>query len=264
MLLGQLYYFEKKLDSVRVLVDGDAVDKVEIIGLESEDLKLLKGFPSSEIYTRLLTIFTQKYSSILETEELFSALAVWNLIVSPYKSTQDFKRFPIFSKVSQWMDGDRGASIDELLDDIEISHEDDEFAIIYGLKVLKTLLGYDNLDAGAKVDNFDVKKINPDADPKILVVCSLVLSPFITYLNCIFVDSQLPQTQLIDEIVDNMTRFTAISLILIEENKMESISNQLKKRLEVTPLIAPLNLDLDEKTGYFDNLVKKTLGVRLV
>jgi hypothetical protein len=264
MLLGQLYYFEKKLESVKFQVENENIEKVEIIGIEVNTLKSLKGLPPSEIYSKLLVAFTQKYSEILLEEEMVMALETWNLIVNPYKSTHESFKFPIFNKVNSWIDGNPGVTIDQLLVDIGISQEDEEFSIIYGLKVLKVLLGNDDIRSNSGYEGNNSKQINPDIESKIVVVCRLAVSPLVTNLNCFFVDSQLSDLQIIEEINSTLNKYPNISLILIEEDKFEYLRVVIKKRLENQLLIAPLDLQIEENSGYFDNLVKKTLGVRLV
>jgi hypothetical protein len=265
MLLGQLYYYEKKIESVKFLVENNEVEKVEIIGVETSLLKSLKDLPSKEVYPKLLVAFSQKYSEILEQESLFSALNTWKLVTSPYKSTYQSSKNSIYEKVSLWLDGSSEyETITQLLDDIGFTQEDEEFAVVYGLIVLQTLLGSDSLGVRQKATDFEYKQINPDQEPKIIVVCPLSLSPLMTNLNCIFIDTQLDQSQIISKISEYVSESPLISLVLVEEDKWEELSVLLSRRLERPPLVAPLNLGLEDNSGYFDNLVKKTLGVRLV
>jgi hypothetical protein len=264
MLLGQLYYFEKKLESVRFMVESNSLEGIEIIGVEKHFLKSLKGLTHKEIYTKILVNFSQAYTKILKAEEMQIALEIWKLITSPYKSPYKSNKSRIFYTVNHWLDGNENMTISELLNEIGITHEDDEFAIVYGLSVIKVLLGGNKTKSKLQMENTQGKNINPDIEPKIIIVCDLAVSPFLTNLNCVFIDITLNQQGIVSSIMESISRYENISLILIEESRWEVISYQIKKYTDHQILIAPLNLRDDQNIGYFDNLVKKTLGVRLV
>lgn len=264
MILGQLYYFEKKLESVRSLIETGNTDKIEIMGVEKDSLKDLKNISIRDLYNKLLAIFTQKYSQVLLEEGMTKALATWSLITNPYKSSIKVIEFDIFDKVSTWLNSNNKNGLAHLIEEIGISQENEEFAVIYGLKVINTLLGHDDMEALPRQSSlYNQKNINVDEEPKVIVVCSLPISPLFTNLNCIVIEEGAEKNLLISSVIDKVNKYPSISLILIEDSQWGDLNILIKKRLNIEILIAPLSLRQDT-TGYFDNLVKKTLGVRLV
>jgi hypothetical protein len=265
MLLGQLYYFEKKLDAVPALIASGGVAQIELAGLEFDDIKILEKYEPKDIHTKLLVLFTQKYTQLLSENGLTDALETWKLITNPFKEeSHSHNRFPLYERVDQWLNSD-SEEISDVISDTGIANEENSFAILYGLQVLNILSNKQPKNKqNAQTLNENHKHISPDLVPKIIVVCNPVLSPLFTNLNCVFIDSGLKNQDILGSIQDMVDQEPTISLILIDSPHREELSKLIVKKIGNTVLVAPLDLNISESEGYFDNLVKKTLGVRLV
>jgi hypothetical protein len=265
MILGQLFYYEKKLEEVADLLAQKNYSQIEILGLDESDLKDLEKFTGSGQNKQLLTRFTAKYGSLLKEENLFQASYVWDLISDPFlKNSSSLLTTPGLQTIENWLSNSGSGNYQELFDEVGIVTEIDDVAVVYGLKVIDLLLNSSQNKSKNAFANLNEKQINLDEKSKIVVICTPNISPLFTHLNCTFIDIGLTDSEVVTQLKTVYTNNPEIDLVLIDSPKLSELKKLINKHIIHDFLIAPIDLDVQSSSGFFDQLVKDTLGVRLV
>lgn len=266
MLLGQLYYFEKKLSDIQAALMSGNLTQLEIAGIEAKDLSELTVFRGGDLKLKLVSLFSGKYTELLAENNLQNALKTWKLIVSPYKSTSvPLSNFHLYYTVSNWLNNTPQENLGSLVEEIGIVFDEEEFAILYGLKVLETL-------ADKEVQTNHTNTLGTDTasfvvtgqEVQMLVICSAILSPFFVQLGCEYIDSGLAEDKILQLAMSAISQKDSINMVLIDSKNDVELISKMRKKVDSRIIIAPFQPNIKQDQGYFDSLVKQTLGVRLV
>ena len=196
-----------------------------------------------------------------------NALKTWKLVTSPYKSklTSPYD-FPIYDDVNKWLNGLSQQTLHSFIEEIGIVVNEEEFAVLYGLKVLEVLMEEDAWSVNKlSLDNHIVSSVAVmSQEIQMLVICRDILSPFFVQLGCDHIDSSLEDGEIVRLAISAISQKKSISLILVDSKNNIDLIPTLRKKIDSNIVVAPFEPNIQDDQGYFDTLVKQTLGIRLV
>jgi hypothetical protein len=270
MLLGQLLYFEKELGKLTINTTLQNLLDIEVASLDREFLISLQSeVDQSFILNQLKNHFIVNYKELLIQNELNKAVVVWNAITDHKITLEKGSYNPTLfqTQIHDWIQG--GSSIHDLHTDIlqsgKLSTDEQDFALYYGIHFLDTLLRVQQHDPET-TDSPIVESSRPSFDDdfsediELLVVGPNEFLPLFTNINIGFIDST---TLNLGEKIDKFRLGNpAVKLILIDES-LDTSTVQFKKETDSDLLISTIDFNSQPSVGFFDNLVKKTLGIKL-
>lgn len=272
MLMGELFYYDKFLDRIEFPLSVENLDQVKIFLVDPLDPQEFLESQSSEIAITVRDRFSERFLEVLTSLQLTFAQKFWNLLTSPQVS-QDFdlnSGSEFQSELIKWMqDGFNLENLPEILSQGRLTSSEQDFALYYGLRVLYVLT-----EQPKKIDLeiFDFKESsaqalsNPTPDSEVLVICKQYLAPLFVNLNIQFSPITDDPAHALENVKRILKEFPKIKLIIIEEtDNWEVVKKYLQKNLGNSVLVTSLVLEQNQHQtgGYFDALVKKTLGIRL-
>ena len=270
MLLGQLLFFEKELGKLPFNVSLKNILEIEIASLNREFLNSLQNeVDQSSALNKLKNHFIVSYKELLVQNSLKMAVVMWDAITDHRISLEkpNYKHTLFQGQVYDWIEA--GSSIHDLHTDIlksgKLSSDEQDFALYYGIHFLDTLLRVqESITDVADLDIVTpVKSVFNDEfieNIELLVVGPNEFQPLFTNINIGFIDSAEPKVnQKIDEF---RSLNPTLKLILIDESLDIPLIHD-KKELDSELLVSTIDFNSQASSGFFDNLVKKTLGIKL-
>lgn len=273
MILGQLYYYQKKVEEFSDKLSAGLVSDIEIFSLPQVDSATFAGMGSHEIARTLKDMFSSFYLKALKENKLSFAVDFWGWLTSPLVDSKvallprtDYQR-----ELVEWMK--KGSSFDDfdaLLLDGSLTTEEEDYACFYGLSVLRALTLFEPSAAESLLEEASISKIKESVKcsdkPQILVFCDNYVAPLFKNLNCEFAfishDHEVNLKVAEEKIASN----PSLSLVLLVGKDVAESLTLLQRKLSNELLVSALNLNEetgDVKDTFFDRLVKETLGVRL-
>lgn len=267
MLLGQLYYFNKVLDSVQWPLTPSSVSSLELCGLPRQTAEDYQGLSSADLARKLRDRFAAAYDLVLEQEALTFASAFWGLLTSPVvdKSELPEPRTEFQSQLSTWQQNEFAISLlPGLLPAGYLSTQEEDFALYYGLRVLFILSEATNVTIHKrKVQTPELKQVAEVADkPEILVLTKDYLAPLFINLNCRYVPLCETIKETWQRIQVILEQETGIKLILIDSEDL-ALAQYLEKHLPGHVLVSLVSFQSYTQGAFFDQIVRQTLGVKL-
>lgn len=267
MLLGQLYYFNKVLDSIKFPLVPEIVPQIELSGLAKQSTENYKGMSSFYIARKIRDLFSKSYALVLDQESLGFASAYWNLLVSPLakESQTPEPKTEFQSQLIAWQLAEFTIShLPSLLANGRLSVDNEDFAIFYGLRVLSVFSGIqDTFSQKKDISIPEFKSVGEVVEkPEILVLTQDYLSPLFINLNCRYLalpdnaKIALQETQII------LSQETTIKLVLVDSED-QILINYLQKHLPTNLLISSVQFRNYSQGAFFDQIVRRTLGVKL-
>lgn len=270
MFLGQLYYYEKELDKVAISSPAASLLDIEIAGVDQAFISNIKTLSdTSQMLIELKERFIRGYELVLKENSLEHSLDFWKYITSPVFKQEVARPTTEFQQViADWLI--QGASVGFLKNEILVAgkliNDEQDFALFYGLHVLQKINGFLS-GADEHIVQIESKKVIPELtqelaeNPEIIVVASSAIEPLLININCLFVRNSDPVQVLKTNISKLLQDFESIKLILVDnQDLLEALSNQKFEGI----LISQINFVDNQSDNFFDDLVKKTLGIRLV
>lgn len=253
MILGQLYYYEKQIESLNP--DFSNLKQVDILGVSPSQMETL----SKEEIT---DIFIKEMYGIFDREGHVFNQKFWNYLKSVYKDAQLPTPNNTFQEtVVSWLDHDNDYSyFQEILQEGVLTTNERDFSLYYALKVLNKLLQFENLSSYSTSEILSGKGEIKD-QPPILCITNSKFFPLYKNYDIIykeFVDDYDVLVVLIKEVLEQHQ----LELILIDTQNEELVA-QLKKKFKLDSVVSSFSMTDVGSSGFFDILVKDTLGVRL-
>ncbi len=267
MILGQLYYFNKVLDNIKLPLTPESVANVELSGLPNQNPEDYRGMSSEDIARNLRDRFSRAYEQVLEGESLGFAYQYWKSLVSPLVDSgeslepeSDFQ-----SQLISWQEKQFDLDIlPEVLASGQFALSEEDFAVYYGVRALAVLSKLQ--ERSKNLDDLNVPEVRPAEDlaekPEILVLTRELLSPLFVNLNCRYLPILEEYTDTLKSIEQVLNEEQEIQLILIDA-KDEKLVQFLQKRLPQGLLITSVQFENFSNDDFFDQIVRKTLGVKL-
>lgn len=270
MLLGQLYYYNKLLNSLSFPLTKEQLLHLELAGTPKLELNSLYHLSLNDLIRKLKDLFSYRYGQLLQQESLAFATQFWNNLVSATIPTEKTKLQPktaFQQTLLSWQEKQFTLElIPELLKEGELTIDLEDFALFYGIKVL-AILNQDilNTQLGSTEWQLPETTTTPGSlstKPNILVLTSEVYAPLFINLNCEYLPISEDLPELLKAVTQTITNNPEIKLILINSDN-ESIETYLHKYLTSDVLITTIEFTKFAQDAFFDRLVRKTLGVRL-
>jgi hypothetical protein len=281
MLLGQLYYYLKTLDTIKTPINSSNLNEIKLAGVTEGDLKSLNKLNSVNLERKIRDIFSQNYKQFLLKNKLSLAHNFWLSLTSPKKtSAKTFKANTAFQEVIlEWQKNDFALNqLEEVLESGKLALEEEDVAIFYGLSVIHKFTSNKNSEKtleGLIPENYVDEKAEENKDlkehPQILVLTQDYKFPLFTNLNsiCLSISNNFEEKQVLDEVQSVIKQNLEISLVLIDLADCEKLVTYLQKHLPQGILVTSLNLEKvsqeqdAKQSTFFDKIVKQTLGIRL-
>ncbi len=271
MIIGQLYYYESKLDEIHRRISEGDYENIEVLGITRDDIEKNKSLTPNELLYNLRQTFSKRYNELLQEENMKFAAGFWNELISPvvdpiFEPTIK-PSTPYQNSLLEWLN--RGNSINEVSEIVFpglFSNDEEDYALFYGIKTLHTL----NLLQDEGKTNRSEKDLeggsegeeNLSKEPEILVITKGFLAPLFVNINCDYILDK-EGSELLEEAEKYAKKNTHLKMVLAI-NKDRAFENSLKKRLDSNILIATLEIDdISESKGFFDQIVRSTLGINI-
>ncbi len=269
MLLGQLYVYDKNLDLIEYPISPKNLQNIDILGLDRRKIGDIPHEESKSLTTKIKNQFISNYLEILKENHYSFAVKFWSDLTSfkKIKQTKLVAQTEFQEKLLEFTKLDK-YTIQELIKEAEINHSEEDFAILYGIKALFKLSDFAN---SKSVNNLtlDFKKSEASADnlihsPEIVVVTDAEYEPLFVNINCLFIDSSDTLSNITNKVENILNQHSTVKLVLAK--KSQNLVTHLQKNLTNpnSSLITSLELGETGEGGYFDKVVKDTLGIRLV
>lgn len=266
MNIGQLYYFAKKVEELKNLSLVDKLESIEIYGLNLQEINFPKSISNSELKNLIKDYFIPAYSQSLEENKLAFASKFWQKLTSPKKfsGSNPSPKTDYQIDLLNWLNSDQDfPKFLEIIQNGWLTTDLEDYTCFYGLLVIDFLTHKLN-EESQEINQFSKPLLdvnNLSSQSEILIFTEKKLSPIFQNFNC--------QTVLFgDDAEENLSSAQSIlqknpeiKLVLLTNNSPETLA-LLEKRLPEDVLVAEISFN-QEDSGYFDNIVKKTLGVRL-
>ncbi|GAB4143935.1 MAG: hypothetical protein OHK0017_01940 [Patescibacteria group bacterium] len=276
MLLGQLYYYEKILDSITLPLTPEKLMQLDLPGINYLSSEGFRGLADSELAAQLRDIFIPSYGKLLQDENLTDSYKLWKRLTGPLNLEYEFEpRTPFQEKINSWQKGLHDSlTLQELINEGKYSLDPNDFYIYFGLRVIYT---FSRLELET-INNIDlnelISSLEPDQDnleysdkPGILVVCNESLSPLFANLNCECITRTSNHQLMVSQLKDVLANEPTIQMILIEGYHTEELVKYIRPSIDSSIVITQIHISHnsrgDEPQNFFDDLVKQTLGVRL-
>ena len=255
MLLGQLYHYEKQLDQLQP--NRENLSQIELLGIAREQ-------QSSLTTDQIIDLFIQEVEHIFETEKYTFNLAFWRYL----KSVRNDFALPLAKSEFQaqllvWVEsGYLYSEFEESLKLGSLTVDEADFALYYTLKALNKMLGFEYLRIEVKPTEQDDRPVEIPQSTPILVVTKQRFFPLYKNLGIEYSSLDWPEEALVEHVLEEV-RDRRYEVVLLD-GASEAVITLLQKKLKGQALVSRFSLEAKEESGYFDKIVKDTLGVRLV
>lgn len=267
MFLGQLYYYDAKLNQLPLAIEQNRLDLIDLCGVNMSDASLV-GLNSHELSRKLKDLFSKNYIHVLEENNLFAIAAMWKSITSAHKQTQSFRpRTEYQISILDWaVDGYPIDKIMALVKEGQLVQDEDDLALYYGIKVLfeLTTLSLEGIYQPSQLSHEDIINDVADHEPTMIVVTNQRKSPLYQSVSCTTILPQQDTNQMIANLKNTLSNLLSIQIILLDYQLDDSEFLLIAKAFPDI-LVSHFDIELldSQSTGYFKTLAKKTLGIRL-
>jgi len=268
MLLGQLYYFDKKLSTISEALSLGQFQDIELLGVQI-DPSQFEGQETSSAARTYRDAFSAGYVSVLRQNQLTFAEMFWSYLTSPVipTSTVFQPRSEFQSELVQWLQS--GASlhnVSHLVKMGQLTSEEEDFALYYGLRALSVLTVASSQATMLSAQTSSQESAELSSTPQILVLTDTATAPLFVNINCTFVHISDSVEHNVQHTLDALNTSPEVKLVLIvsQSQSVQETLTQLQKKTDPSVFVTTLSFGNDASSGYFDDLVRKTLGVKLV
>jgi hypothetical protein len=269
MLKGQLYHHIKVIDAFAESPTRDNLLTLDILGSQIEDIPDIQDMDLKTATRTVKDYFSLGYRTVLHEHHLDFAYEFWMALTSPLRVDLTHEPGSLYQrKLQTWMNEEFSADqYAEIIKEGSLQAEVEDIALYYGLKTIYTL---DKL-LKPEVDN----RMPPTAqehhavpehfseEPQIIFISEEYFAPLFVNLNAHHIHKTASKEHMLDHVRDALRSFGDIRMILVQDDT-DGIVAYLQKYLSNSLLITSIPMDSSDTEGYFDMIVKKTLGVRLV
>jgi vacuolar-type H+-ATPase subunit F/Vma7 len=277
MLTGQLYYYLKKLDEIRLPLTADQASNLDILGLPYISATAFAELDDDMVASEVKNLFVSSYGNFMKENGLAKASQFWNLLTSPIKlenTTITFKPQSEFQEsLMQWSTKEfEFSDLEGIIKQGEMVFREDDLALVYGLKCLYIFSDHDyndeeselTLSVGHAVDS---KKTTYSTKPQILVLTTEELAPLFINISCEAIPLLNDDDKNIKEVKEIIQSRQSIRLILVEGAQTEELIKKLRKSISQDILVSGIEIPKKQSESggktYFDMIARSTLGVRL-
>lgn len=269
MILGQAFVYNKLLDKYQFPLPVVDIKNIELLGLRKLTGEEFSNLDQVQANQKLRDFFLEDFGKLLEEEELSFCFKFWQDLSSPItQSSFNFVPYSDFAtKLLEWKQANYDIELlaDILNEDLSAISQDD-FVIYYGLRVLAKLNGAVIIDSEYKEIDIDTTEDDSALEQiqEILVVADNNLAPLFININCQFLDF-IPDIKLLLVEIKKCLKINTSLKILIIESYFEP--EKIKFLQQNLPELLVTEFDTKTKASgvsFFDDLVKSTLGVKLV
>ncbi|MEM1312493.1 MAG: hypothetical protein AAGF07_03450 [Patescibacteria group bacterium] len=269
MILGELYYYEKVLDELRIPLDLSKSIDIDLSGISVINTKDLRHLNEIEARRYVRDVFAMSYGKVLSENKLVSACKFWEALVSPKKSKTDTHfESEFMESLFKWLNkGGQASSLSILLKDGKYSTNESDFALYYGLKVLLKLSNLpqslsDDLELRNNYKSSLLEAVAHDTKPQIIVLTQDFFSPLFINLNCVYSPIVEDKEVTLRNIDKELLQHSEIKMVLVNSPDLELIK-YLKKHLPSDIIVSTFELENHQTQNFFDRITKKTLGIKL-
>ena len=273
MFLGQLFFYEKELHKINSSVGAFSILDIEIAGIVDTFKNQLREIKDkNEMLLELKEAFINGYEKVLIDNSLFKTLDFWKRITSPvFKLNVAVGASNFQNEVNNWLEAS-SLALDlkkGLLTDGILTTSEQDYALYYGLHTLyiinNLLVGQDEvLDFDKLLTSKDVivhqKELSEN--PQVLIVASVEVEPLIKDINGIFIRNSDSLEIVKESVIKSIKSNPEIRLILIDSKEKLCYMEILKLNL-ANILVTELQFSSTLEDSFFDEIVKKTLGINL-
>ena len=253
MLLGQLYYYDKELD--RLQPGRENLGQVELLGVPSTAQPPLTT-------DQVVDLFIQSIWQIFREENYRFDRAFWEYL----KSVQAGSELPparseFQETVLEWVGTDYAyANFEEVLRAGELTVDEEDFALYYALRALHKLVGFEHLVSEKTELSEETQPEIAEATP-ILVVTEPRFFPLYKNLGIEYMHLIWPLETLLKRVHEEV-RDRRYQMVLVDTQDEEVLA-ALSKKLKGEALVSGFSMEPEVEGGFFQKIVRDTLGVRL-
>jgi len=270
MLLGQLYYYNKVLNSLTFPLTKDQLLLLELAAVSKSELESLAHLSLMDLTQKLKDKFSHNYAQLLQQESLTFAYQFWLSLTSSQnlKDANLPKPKTTFQQtLLTWQTSDFDLeALSELLKEGELTVNLEDFALFYGIKALAVLsheiLTTKKLHTNLQLPEIAAPELQLTTKSNILVLTSEIFFPLFVNLNCQCLLLSENLSELLQAITQVLSKNPEIKLILVDSDQ-EKIESYLHKNLPSDILVTTVKFSDFSHDAFFDRIVRKTLGVRL-
>ena len=274
MILGQLFYYNKKLDEITFPIEPDKVKDLALMGVAALNPDEIQAMSLVEVQRSIRDKFTSAFLDILKKNDSKFAFTFWENLISPLRNSQAKKSLNLIPKTNfqksliNWVNQDFDINfLEDLLKEAKYSTDETDFALYYALKVVSKLSSLNQKTKSDSLGSTNLKEnlsdfANITTTSQIIVITQDYLSPLFTNLNCVYVPIANENRQTLENINFSLLENLEVKTILVNSSD-KKLFNFLKKHLTNNLFVAQLDLDNSESEGFFDKITKKTLGIKL-
>lgn len=267
MFLGQLFYYDAKLNQLPLAIEQKRLDLIDLCGVDNTNPELI-GLSSQELSRKLKDIFSKNYINILHENELHGIGVIWKTITSAHIQFDSMiPRSEYQSIIVEWaVDGYAIDKIMALVKEGQLAQNVDDFALYYGIKVLfeLTTLGLEGIYQPSHLSHSHFISDIPAQDPSMIVVTNQRKSPLFKSVSCVTILPQDDIYSMVRILKEKIIEMPTIQIILLDYPLDDYSFQQISKSL---PDVLVSQFDLDEldsrSSGFFKAIAKQTLGIRL-
>lgn len=259
MLLGQLYFYDKELGKLQDNLQN--FSNIEVLGI---DTKSFKRADIDLLRSDIINDFIPAIESIFKQENYKFNTIFWAYLKSVYRGSEKPVAATDFQiSVIDWVDNDYSSeSFQSILDSGLLLTDEADFALYYALKFLHKIIDFDNF-AQIVEQYFDREKgANLSSEPQILVVTTPAYYPLYKNINVEFLFSDTDKQILLEQ-VKEVIKKKPISLMLLDSEDLDLLE-YMQRKLKQELVVSTFSMKGGGDIGFFDKIVKDTLGVRLV
>lgn len=259
-MLGQLYFWEKKIDQLN---KPWTVSELLDLGLPGFEGLELSDMPSEaqEQARVITTAFINGYQTFLSDSDARKAAVAWKYLTSPYTVQEGgASEGEFWSNVYSWIVDRKKETLDTILADGLLSANESIYGFAFGLKVIHYFTEYSELDQAEQSDRLLYQSLRDQSE--ILYYGSVSIDILFTNLNAqkvVLTDDYAFDATLIRSTLD---AYPSISLVLVDAQDADDRVQFLQKKLPSGVLISSVQLQ-NQQVGFFDRLTRETLGIRL-
>ncbi len=268
MFLGQLYYYNKILNSIKPPLTLEQLAVLDLASMPKLNVSDFEGLSIDDVCRKIKDQFSKNYENLLKQESLNFAFGFWQNLTSSVHTQQialqpktDFQ-----SQLIKWQQNDFDINqINQIIREGQLVLAAEDFAIFYGIRVLALLSNLyleDPFKGGFDLPDEPKTTTKLSDKPNILVLTSEYFSPLFVNLGCRTCLISDNNKAILKDVLQILSEEEEIRLILIDSKESE-IENYLQKHLPNNLLISTVKFTDFSQDAFFDQIVRKTLGVKL-
>jgi hypothetical protein len=263
-MIGQIYFWRKKIEELHQPWSIAELIDTELPGINTLSLQELETSTFNQAQL-VKSAFLKAFLELLDAQTLRFASQYWRALSSPYVAEFEAKS-GFWEQVQSWFISNNEQQLADIIHTGWLSLHEEETMFAFGLQVLSVfspstteIIGEWNRVHTAKQS---IPSSQLSSEPEILYYGSHIVSPLFINMNMAFRSSSSVPEQDIQAICNTVQANPGIRLILVDIPEAKDRIKQLEKKLPRDILISTIHLE-SHQLGFFDELTKQTLGVRL-